>query len=64
MTTLQTFCLEVISPEEPEDEWLRSDQRVLSNLPALIEEVEENMTDLLPEGYSVKILEDKESRSE
>lgn len=57
MTTLQTFCLEVISPDENENGFLRSDQRVLSNLPAMIEEVTENMTDLLPEGYEVLIRE-------
>lgn len=37
------------------DVWERQDQRVMADMPARLEEVEENLTDLLPEGYSVRI---------
>lgn len=39
---------------EPLDE---RDKRVLADMPAYLEELEENLTDLLPEGYSVTIKE-------
>lgn len=33
------------------------DKRVLSNLPAMLEAVEEDLSDLLPEGYYARIKE-------
>lgn len=35
-----------------------SSKRVLSNLPSMIEALEEDLTDLLPEGYRAVIKED------
>jgi hypothetical protein len=60
MTALQTYSLTVFSPDET-DEWLRQEKRVLANLPALIEEIEENLLDILPEGYAVVIKEERAS---
>jgi len=60
---LATYNLQVFGPEsEPAEEgsaynWGESDARVLSNLPAMLEAVEEDLTSLLPEGYTVKITE-------
>jgi len=55
---LATFTLQVLGPEPEEGSGLSdSDKRVLANLPAVVEAVEEDMSDLLPEGYSVRIEE-------
>lgn len=51
--TLATFTLQIVGYEPRPD----SDKRVLANLPAMIESIEEDFTDLLPEGYTVKIRE-------
>jgi len=61
--TLATYTLQVLGPEsEPAEEgsayrWDEQDKRVLSNLPAMLEAVEEDLTSLLPEGYQAKIKE-------
>lgn len=73
MTTLTTYTLQVLGPgqrlyrsgwkmKDPIDglgmfALTDSDKRVLSNLPAMIEAAEEDFSDLLPEGYTVKIRE-------
>lgn len=60
---LATYTLQVFGPEsEPAEEgsayrWSESDKRVLANLPAMVEAVEEDLTALLPEGYTATITE-------
>ena len=60
---LATFTLQIFSPEYvPAEEgsayrWSESDARVLANLPAMLEAVEEDLTALLPEGYRCIIKE-------
>lgn len=60
---LACFNLNVYGPEsEPAEEgsayrWSESDRRVLANLPAMLQEIEENLTGMLPEGYWVRIRE-------
>jgi hypothetical protein len=54
---LATYTLQIFGPESvPAEEgsayrWGDSDKRLLSNLPAIMESVEEDLTDLLPDGY-------------
>ena len=56
---LANFTLQVVSPTERiEDTLDRQDAGVLMNLARFIVETEENLTDLLPEGYLVKIREE------
>ena len=58
---LACYTLNVYGPEsEPAEEgsayrWGDTDKRLLANLPAMIEAIEEDLTDLLPEGYTAKI---------
>lgn len=60
---LATWNIQIFSVDsEPAEEgsayrWSESDARVLSNLPAMLEAVEEDLTSLLPEGYRAKITE-------
>lgn len=50
--TVQVFGpTEVPADEGSADQWMREEQRVLANLPALLEAAEEDLTKLLPEGY-------------
>lgn len=49
--TLQTFSLQIIGPLGDEN-WTR----VESNLPAVVEATEEDITDLLPDGYRARIV--------
>ena len=54
---LARYLVEVISDDiqgDASDFELR-DARVMADLPARLEEIEENLTDLLPEGYSARI---------
>ena len=61
---LARYVLSVRSPEVvPAEEgsayrWALSDQRVLANLPAMIEAAEEDLQKLMPDGYSVTIREE------
>ncbi len=56
---LASFTLRVVSPTERVTDALdRLDAGVLMNLAHFIVETEENLTDLLPEGYSVRIREE------
>ena len=54
---IATYTIQVFGPESvPADEgsadtWEREDQRVLANLPAILEAAEEDVTKLLPDGY-------------
>lgn len=54
---LAAYVLNVYGPEqEPAEEgsayrWGEQDKRVLANLPAMLEALEEDLTSLLPEGY-------------
>ena len=43
-------------PDEKENGPLQH-ERVLANMPAVLEDIEENTNDLLPEGYIIKIEE-------
>lgn len=57
---LERYTLEIVSDDSITkareiDRWARSDERVRADLPALLEEVEENLTSLLPEGYQAQI---------
>lgn len=60
---LACYTINFYGPEsEPAEEgsayrWGESDKRLLANLPAIIEAAEEDLNDLLPEGYTVKITE-------
>ena len=60
---LAAYVLNIFGPEsEPAEEgsayrWSESDKRVLANLPAMIEAVEEDLTSLLPEGYRAIVKE-------
>ena len=55
--------INVYGPEQvPSEEgsayrWAEQDKRVLANLPAMLEAVEEDLTALLPEGYRCIIKE-------
>ncbi len=63
---IATYTIQVFSPE-PEtyrgfkakevEDLKRTDKRVLANLPAMLEAVEEDLTNLLPEGYRAIIKE-------
>lgn len=56
--TLATFNVVILTPEPMEVSAFKmadQDKRVLSNLPAMLEAVEEDLTSLLPEGYSAVI---------
>jgi len=58
-TNIATFNIQVFSPE-PEEEAPRltdTDKRVLADLPAMLEAVEEDLENLLPEDYKVRISE-------
>ena len=58
---LRRYTLTIHGPDErpaeegSADQWLKSDDRVLADLPAMLEEAEENLTDVLPEGYTATI---------
>ena len=51
LVVLQTYTLELIGPR---NHALESEARIAN---AFLHETEENLTDLLPEGYSVRIKE-------
>lgn len=52
------YSLVVEGPRDGDDEgWLRLGDRVRADLPAMVEEMEENLSDLLPEGYTARIEE-------
>lgn len=60
---IATYNLQVFSPEvDPAEEtsmyrWSESDKRVLSDLPAMLELIEEQLEGILPDGYQVRITE-------
>ena len=62
-TNIATYRLEIIGPDSPEGASpfhnTQSDQRVLANVPAMLEAVEEDLTKLLPEGYRAEIKEER-----
>lgn len=47
----------VTGPEsfEPDEKLRLSDARVAADMPAMLEAVEEDLQDLLPDGYTVRI---------
>lgn len=58
---LARYVLNIHGPEsEPAEEgsayrWGEQDKRVLANLPAMLEAIEEDLTSLLPEGYTASV---------
>jgi hypothetical protein len=52
---LQTYTLQLLGPMPPKAFQLLNLQHWA--FPSMMRETEENLTDLLPEGYSVKIVE-------
>ena len=56
-----TYLLTISTPEPKSDieeiDYFQIDKRILADLPAMLEEIEENLTDLLPEGYKAEIRE-------
>ena len=61
--TLTTYSLRVLVPPVPYEERphvysaTEQDKRVMADLPAMLELVEEQLEGLLPEGYQVRITE-------
>lgn len=47
------YTLTIVGPEN--ESVTDDDKRVLADLPAVMEATEENITDVLPDGYSAKI---------
>lgn len=54
--SIATFTIEV-TRDGDEFQLSDRDKRVLADLPAYLEELEENLTSLLPEGYEAKVKE-------
>jgi hypothetical protein len=58
--TIATHTIQIIIDDPPADEgsaWQaeQREKRVLADLPAMLEEVEQNLTDLLPEGWKAVV---------
>ena len=58
---LARYTIEIIAPDDPPITWNHrvTTPRVVANLPAMLETIEEDLTDLLPPGYRVAIKEEK-----
>lgn len=58
-TNIATWNIQIFSPEPEEDapRLSETDKRVLADLPAILEAAEEDLEDLLPEGYVARITE-------
>ena len=55
---LQTYVLQLLGPSPQRAGWQGSLQSTATGIgPRLLRETEENLTDLLPDGYSVRIKE-------
>ena len=57
---LARYLLTLTSPEVPAEEgsadrWARMDARVLADLPAILEATEEDLNDLLKDGYEIRL---------
>ena len=59
MTIIAAYVLNVHAPdvEDHATDPLLADQRLLADLPAMLEAAEEDLQDLMPEGYTVTIKE-------
>ena len=61
-TNIATYRLEILGPDSPPGASpfhnVQNDRRILANVPAMLEAVEEDLTDLLPEGYRAVIKEE------
>lgn len=60
MSEVETYTLQILVEDPPAEEGSAvklemREQRMRANLPAMLEQTEENLTDLLPEGFSAKI---------
>lgn len=51
---LARYILEIVTEEDELDDDMAW-KRVLADLPARLEELEENLTDMLPNGYKAQI---------
>lgn len=60
---LKSYTLEIVSDDVADvsstADWDMQDARVLADMPARLEEIVENLTDLLPGGYRAQIGEEK-----
>lgn len=50
--TVEMFTIQILAPQNDEPEQTQS---VMASLPARLAAIEEDLTDLLPEGWSAKI---------
>jgi len=58
--TINVYSPEVVAHEESSEyKWALSDNRVLADLPAVMEHVAEKISEILPVGYTVKVEEAK-----
>lgn len=58
--TLDFYSPEVVPAEEGSAyRWDMTDARLRANLPAMLEAVEEDLQKLMPEGYQVRIREER-----
>jgi hypothetical protein len=60
---MQTYTLQILRPEEtPAEEGSafgleQQEKRLAANLPAMLEDLLENLNDVLPEGFAARLLE-------
>lgn len=54
--TFQTYSLQIIGPLSNTWDAVDTWKRVAANLPAIVEATEEDITDLLPDGYRARIV--------
>lgn len=67
MRTIATYLIQVMSPvgESVSDlDIEQREKRVLADLPSIAEEVEENVTDMLPEGFEARVTSWDEERDD
>jgi len=57
MRTLVEYVIRIVTGETTPPE---RDARLMANLPAVMESVEEDVTDLLPDGYVAEVIELRE----
>lgn len=53
--TLAIISQEVVDVKDGAD-WELREARVMADMPARLEEIEENLSDMLPEGYSARVI--------
>lgn len=55
--TIATYNIQILDQGVADDPFVLVKDRLLSNLPAMLEAVEEDLNDLLPQGYTARITE-------